>query len=488
MKGLVMEIRGRHAIVLKTNGEFEKIKNNNFKVGYEVNLDQYNGFSKETVSNIGTLRKIVSIAAVFMIIFSLSYGVYSYNTPYSYVSVDINPSVEITANVFDRIINIEGINNDGEKLVSLKHYKNKKVRDGIGNIIESAVKEGYIKPEYSNMVLLTIASRDTEKSERIEKDIEEVVGKEINTSEIDSTIYIEKVETKKHDDAKNLGISPGKYLLIEKMKESEPEIKYEDWKEAPVREIMKSVINKKHNEIFENKMEKIREKQEEEQQKQQGKQEKEQRRQQEKQEEEKQKEMEKQEKEEKKRQQEIEKQKEKEQKEIEKQEKERKKEIEKLEKEKQKKEQLEKEKLEKEIRKQEKEMEKQEKKGKLEVKEEKENDENKKDKDKSGNNDVKKDKGNKDSLNSNKDIDGEIIDEEITYDEIETNKGNNTKEDNVKVDNGKNNNSKKNSKDKDKKGGNNQGNQGDQNNQGNQGDSGKDNSKSKNNSPKNKEK
>ena len=50
MKGLVMEIRGRHAIVLKTNGEFEKIKNNNFKVGYEVILISITDFLKKTVS------------------------------------------------------------------------------------------------------------------------------------------------------------------------------------------------------------------------------------------------------------------------------------------------------------------------------------------------------------------------------------------------------------------------------------------------------
>ena len=224
MKGLVVEIAGKHAIILKTDGEFEKVKNNNFQVGYEINLNQYNGFSKETLGNTSIIRKIVSIAAVFAIIFGLTYGVYSYGMPYTYVSVDINPSVEITANIFDRIINIEGINDDGKKLISLKQYRNKKVRDGIGNIIKSAVEEGYIKPEYSNMLLLTISSKDIKKFGIIEKDIEEAVGKEINVSEIDTSIYIENVEVKKHDDAKNLGISSGKYLLLEKMKESEPEI------------------------------------------------------------------------------------------------------------------------------------------------------------------------------------------------------------------------------------------------------------------------
>lgn len=269
MKGLVVEIAEKYAIILKNNGQFEKVRNNNFQVGYEINLEQYNGFFDGIIRNTDPIRKIISIAAVFIIVFGLSYAAYSYSMPYTYVSMDINPSIEIAANIFDRIINIEGINGDGKKLISSKQYKNKKVRDGIGDIIKSAVEEGYIKSGDSNILFLTISSMGSDKYEKIEKDIEEVVVKEIDTSEIDTNVYIEKIEVKKHDDAKSLGISPGKYLLIEKMKEneSEMEIRHEDWKDEPVKEIMRSVVDKKDGEIFENKIQEIRQKMEKKQEK-----------------------------------------------------------------------------------------------------------------------------------------------------------------------------------------------------------------------------
>ena len=55
------------------------------------------------------------VAFVLVVVSALGFT-YLYNTPYSYASVDINPSLTIDVNIFDRVININGVNSEGEEM------------------------------------------------------------------------------------------------------------------------------------------------------------------------------------------------------------------------------------------------------------------------------------------------------------------------------------------------------------------------------------
>ena len=49
---------------------------------------------------------------------AVSIGGYSYiQTPVSYVSIDVNPSVELTLNRVDRVISATAFNGDGEAVL-----------------------------------------------------------------------------------------------------------------------------------------------------------------------------------------------------------------------------------------------------------------------------------------------------------------------------------------------------------------------------------
>src|SRR4051794_1234883 len=103
MKGIVAEIRGNHMIVIAKNGDFSKCKKlPNCDIGDEVNIPE---------RNMKTIYKSLSaVAASFLILAMLSSGVYAYYTPYSYVSVDINPSLEFSVNRFEKVIGVHAFN------------------------------------------------------------------------------------------------------------------------------------------------------------------------------------------------------------------------------------------------------------------------------------------------------------------------------------------------------------------------------------------
>ena len=259
MKAIIMEVEDKYAIIMKNNGEFIRISNNGeLKVGDELD-DKL--FAKEL--NIATgsriITKLASIAAVFILIFGLGYGAYSYNAPYAYISLDINPSIEISVNVFDRIISLKGVNNDGKILADLHNYRNMKVDEGIKNVIHSAVQQGYIKAEIDNMVFMTLSSKDANKTNELDRTIGISASEEIQSSGVEVKLYIEDNSIQNHKDAEKLGISPGKLVLIKKLKENEPQIDLQNYIDIPVKEIIKSITENEKEEIFQNRMSKDKE-------------------------------------------------------------------------------------------------------------------------------------------------------------------------------------------------------------------------------------
>jgi hypothetical protein len=251
MKGIVVDIKSRYAVALDKDGIFIRIRNTGrLKIGYEVDVQPI--FHMNT----GIMMKASSVAAAFLVTLGLGFGAYTYSSPYSYVDVDINPSVEITANMYDRIIHVSGLNDDGKQLMELDSLKNRKLKDGVEAILESAVKKGYLKEEDSNAVLFTVSGKNDEKVGSIEKNLHKVADDELDSAGIESDIEVEKVTMERHNEAISLGISPGKLNLIQKLIETQPGLKAESTQtlsKMSVKDIMKSIKQVRKEDKQENK-------------------------------------------------------------------------------------------------------------------------------------------------------------------------------------------------------------------------------------------
>ena len=88
--------------------------------------------------------------------------------------------------------------------------------------------------------MLTILSK-IKRAEQIQKKVNMTVIEELKAKNVESEIIVEKANPRRHQEAEVLGISPGKLLLIDKAREAEPELKVEDLKNAPVKDIVKLI-------------------------------------------------------------------------------------------------------------------------------------------------------------------------------------------------------------------------------------------------------
>lgn len=89
---------------------------------------------------------VIGAVAAGLTIMTSSVGVWAYTTPVSYVSLDVNPSIEYTLNAFDRVIEVEAVNEDGQTiLANVEDLNNLKIEEAITETVEQLTQEGYLQ-------------------------------------------------------------------------------------------------------------------------------------------------------------------------------------------------------------------------------------------------------------------------------------------------------------------------------------------------------
>jgi len=242
MKGIIAEINGSHMIVIAKNGDFIKCKRlPNCNIGDEVNIPARN------MSAI--YRKISTVAASFIILAMLSTGVYAYYTPYSYISVDINPSLELYVNRFDKVIDVHAFNEDAQKLLEdSAGLKNKGVDAALEQIIDNAADKGYLKENAENSVMIVVSSKSKKEEAAITSKVSKSSTAAMAKVSSDYEVILEKTEVEKYNKAKEGNISPGKVILANKFKEVKPDIDEEKIKRMPLQQAIKQIEKKEEME------------------------------------------------------------------------------------------------------------------------------------------------------------------------------------------------------------------------------------------------
>jgi hypothetical protein len=234
MKAVIVDVRKKTAAMLCADGSIIKVVNRNYTIGKEVDAGM--------TMKIMTIKTAITVAAASLLL-AMGLGTSSYYLPTRYVSVDINPSIEYSINMYDRVIDVNGVNQDGEHILeelNIKSLKNKKIEDAVSMTISEAAKEGYLQSEGSGIMIAT-AAKNNNNAEELAAILKETVMAVVAANNSNALVMGEAVGLERVEEAKELGITPGKLNLIEKLIESsdDPEsIDKEDWLDKSVKEIM----------------------------------------------------------------------------------------------------------------------------------------------------------------------------------------------------------------------------------------------------------
>lgn len=228
-QGIVMDVDGRFLTVLTPDGEFVRTK----RVSGREQIGEEILFSPQTaVHRLQELRTAITrkpsvlgsilAASLLLIFFTVPQNA---GHVYAYMSIDVNPSVELALNKELEVVEMRSYNEEGEDIISeLENWKNASVEDVTEKVFNVLEKKGYLD-KGEDVVVGTVV---TEEPQEVVKQLETVIATVTKDYEADVQTVI--ATEKEREQAVNQGITAGSYKKEVDSKQAEKRKE----KEAPV--------------------------------------------------------------------------------------------------------------------------------------------------------------------------------------------------------------------------------------------------------------
>ena len=229
MKALIVEIKGNSAAALCDNSSIVKIPNKNYVVGQQVELVA----RKKTKS----IRRISAAAACIAMFFGLSATGYAAVTPYSYVTLDVNPSFEYTLNRFDQVIKVESVNDDAQEVLDEIDIPKFASLDKVLKLtIDELYSEGYLTEDEKDLMLLSVCSGKESKADELTTKIADV------TDEYKAASDVIEVTEEDRQTASDHNTTAGKLSLIMEVIEKNDKVSEKDIDELVEKSVKQIII------------------------------------------------------------------------------------------------------------------------------------------------------------------------------------------------------------------------------------------------------
>ncbi|AXN40312.1 anti-sigma factor domain-containing protein [Peribacillus butanolivorans] len=225
-KGVILSINKRFVTLLTPEGEFLKTKKQErtYEVGEEITFSPFK--PKVTLSfssfHLSFKKKaVLSVAAALLILFSILPS-YSSEHVSAYMTIDVNPSIELELNDQLEVLKLTGLNEDGKLVIDkLTNWKGKEVKTVTNRIVETTKQLGYLKGNKQIVVSTTLLDKDKKLDKNLKEEIKEI-SEQGNVSQTKMKV-IQATKTDRKQ-ARKQGISTGKYVE-KKLNEDKEKVK-----------------------------------------------------------------------------------------------------------------------------------------------------------------------------------------------------------------------------------------------------------------------
>lgn len=146
----------------------------------------------------------------------------------SYVSIDVNPSLELALNREDKVVSVTAYNKEGERVIEGLSLKGKNYTEAIHAIVESEAMRPYLTDQAE--LVLTVAA-DSSRGNELKNGVESISGqKDYNTYSVSADISIASEAHGHH-------LSVGKYYAYLELSQYDDTVTVDDCRHMSMSEI-----------------------------------------------------------------------------------------------------------------------------------------------------------------------------------------------------------------------------------------------------------
>ncbi len=230
MNAVVLELKDGKAAVLDHLGRVSIIPDKAYTVGQQLEISE-----EQLQAGAGSVhvrdrrskthgrwlyRHLLPVAACLVAMLLAGGGITAYAMPCSTVTLDINPSVEYSLNIFSRVLSVKALNGDGTEIVTglQSSIQGRTITDAVSMTLTALQKADYIE-NADTPVIFSVESIGNG-----EKELEASLLTEVsdwnstqNEGTVKATAITVTADLKKEAEEKN--VSPGKLYLTDQLKE-----------------------------------------------------------------------------------------------------------------------------------------------------------------------------------------------------------------------------------------------------------------------------
>lgn len=255
MKMVILEANGKYAAALMEDGTISRIPNQNYRVGQELIRPVQKQRTRFTVY----AKRIAAVAAVF--VFLLAGANVYLKTPVSYVSLDVNPSVEYKLNLFNKVVEVIAVNEDAKELLKDTALVNQPADKAIRQTVELLSERNYLTAEEKNDIVIAASAADSKKAKAVMNQVTQATVEATASLGVKADIIVFESSVSDHKQAEKLGTTEGKMMLVNQAVEQDvttmdPEV--DDMEEVntllqmPVKELVSTISEANLMQISEN--------------------------------------------------------------------------------------------------------------------------------------------------------------------------------------------------------------------------------------------
>ncbi len=152
------------------------------------------------------LKLIPAAAACFTLFFIIGVGLFF--SPTVRINIDINPSIELAINTFDKVISVTPLNDDGKELAESLDIKFMDYEEAIERIIDDDSIEKMLSGR--EVMTVTVIETSSEKSSQVLSQVKACVSGHGN-------IHCLSASSEEFSAAHELGLSCGKYRMYQQL-------------------------------------------------------------------------------------------------------------------------------------------------------------------------------------------------------------------------------------------------------------------------------
>jgi hypothetical protein len=178
--------------------------------------------------------RIVTLLAACLTVIALGVGGYTaYATPVAYIQVEVNPSVELGVNRFDRVVQARGLNSDGQVLLGNVHVEGMKYDAALETLFGSPEFVAYVGS--ASLVELSITADDAAQQEAILRSCDVAVA----NLPCEGVCHV--ASSQQHDAAHAQGMGVARYQAAQELLLLDPGLTMDDCRTMTMRELRERI-------------------------------------------------------------------------------------------------------------------------------------------------------------------------------------------------------------------------------------------------------